>query len=366
MILSKQNVQEVEFDMEEQRALVIQEVKQSLTPVEVEKYLKSVDLTNPMSLLSYGEEAASEIAKNSDAVLRNTQLQNFDKVSAMVNSLDKIMSKFDMKELEEPKNPISKLFFNAKNSLTKVLEKYNTMGAEVDKVYVELKKYEAEIEKDNQNLEKDFSTNLEYYTLLQKYIYAGEEGLKLIDAERKRLEEEYAETQDSSIRFQIQTIELGKEAFSKRLMTLRTAENMAMQSIPMMKIEQYSNMNLVEKINSSFIITLPLFKQALSRKVALRNQKLYADALQALDDRTNELLKLNATATVEQAKQIAKMTSETSIKIETLENTWKTIVTGIEEVKSIRLNAEKKREEDKVRLERIKNEYNQKLLLKGN
>ena len=116
-------------------------------------------------------------------------------------------------------------------------------------------------------------------------------------------------------------------------------------------------MNLVRKINSAFIITLPVFKQALAQALMLKRQKIQADAMSALDEKTNEMLIKNARNTVEQSKATARMASGSSIKIETLETTWKTIVNGIDETKQIQENARKQRVEDQKRLETIKQEF---------
>ena len=132
---------------------------------------------------------------------------------------------------------------------------------------------------------------------------------------------------------------------------------MAMQSIPMLKTMQFSNMNLVRKINSAFIITLPVFKQALAQAIMLKRQKIQAEAISALDERTNEMLKKNARNTVEQAKMTTRMAVGSSIKADTLETTWRTIVDGIDETRRIQEEAHRQRVEDQAKLEKIKQEF---------
>ena len=131
-----------------------------------------------------------------------------------------------------------------------------------------------------------------------------------------------------------------------------------MQSIPMIKTMEFSNMNLVRKINSAFIVTLPVFKQALAQAIMLKRQRIQAEAMSALDEKTNEMLIKNARNTAEQSKMTARLASGSSIKIETLEATWRTIVSGIEETKQIQENSRKQRIEDQARLENIKSEFN--------
>ena len=122
---------------------------------------------------------------------------------------------------------------------------------------------------------------------------------------------------------------------------------------------EFSNYNLVRKIDSAFIITLPVFKQALSQAILLKRQKIQAEAMAALDEKTNEMLLRNAQNTVATSKLTTQLTSTSSIKAETLETTWRTIVQGIEETKAIQAEAQRKREEDKLRLNQIKKEFNE-------
>lgn len=106
----------------------------------------------------------------------------------------------------------------------------------------------------------------------------------------------------------------------QRTQDLRTAENVAMQSIPMIKTMEFSNYNLVRKINSAFIVTLPVFKQALAQAILLKRQKIQAESIAELDKKTNEMLLKNAQNTVDVSKMTAKMASGSSIQIETLED----------------------------------------------
>ena len=124
---------------------------------------------------------------------------------------------------------------------------------------------------------------------------------------------------------------------------------------------QFGNLNLIRKINSAFIITLPVFKQALTQAVLLKRQKIQADAMQALDERTNEMLLKNAQNTADQSKLTAQLASSSSIKVETLEKTWQTIVNGIEETRRIQEQASAKRQEDAKKLEAMKEDFRSKI-----
>ena len=325
---------------------------------EVDNLVSTIEINNLDTIVSFGAETAEEISKASDVVLNSMSMKQLDESSAMLNTLAKIMDQFDIEEIKDEPGLFGKLFGNLKKQLDKILAKYHTMGDEVDKIYVELKKYESEIKQSNRNLEQIFEANVNYYHDLVKYILAGEQGCREIEAYIAQRQSDMEATGDNSIQFEIQSLQQALMMLEQRTQDLRTAENVAMQSIPMIKTMEFSNMNLVRKINSAFIITLPVFKQALAQAIMLKRQKVQAEAMSALDEKTNEMLIKNAKNTAEQSKMIAKMATGSSVKIETLETTWRTIVNGIDETRQIQENAKKQREADKVRLESIKADFN--------
>lgn len=327
---------------------------------EVDDIVSTIEVYNLDTIVSFGSEVAEEISRASDVVLNNTSMSQLDDSSELLNTLTKIMNQFDIDELKENPGLFGKLFGNLRKQLDKIIDKYHTMGDEVDKIYVQLKKYEAEIRQSNRKLDEMFQANVNYYHELVKYILAGEQGCKEIENYIAKRQADMEATGDQSIQFEITSLNQSLMMLEQRTQDLRTAENVAMQSIPMIKTMEFSNMNLVRKINSAFIITLPVFKQALAQTIMLKRQRVQAEAMSALDQKTNELLMRNARNTVEQSKLTAQLASGSSIKTETLENTWKTIVNGIDETRQIQENARKQRIEDQARLETIKQEFNQK------
>lgn len=328
---------------------------------ELEKYTAKIEVFDPNSIVKFGSEAAEEVSKSADVVLNGMNMDQINNSGKMLEALDKIMGSFDIDEVKEDKGLFGKLFGNAKKKLEKLLNKYNTMGDEIDKIYTQLKVYEGEIEKSNRNLDQMFNSNLEYYHELVKYIAAGEQGCKELHEYIEQKEQELATSNNVDLQFEISNLRQAENMLEQRVMDLKTAESIALQSIPMIKTMEFSNANLTRKINSAFIITLPVFKQALAQAMMLKRQKIQADSMSALDKRTNELLIKNAQNTVEQSKQITRMTNTSSVQIETLEKTWNTIVSGIDETKRIQEEAKRKREEDSKRLDAIKQQYAEKM-----
>ena len=325
---------------------------------EVDALASTIEVYNLETIVSFGAEAAEEISKASDVVLNSMNMSQLDDSSAMLNTLAKIMDKFDIEEIKENPGLFGKLFGSLRKQLDKILAKYHTMGDEVDKIYVQLKQYESEIKQSNRKLNQMFDANVNYYHELVKYILAGEQGGREIEDYIAQRQADMESTGDNSIQFEIQSLQQALMMLEQRTQDLRTAENVAMQSIPMIKTMEFSNMNLVRKINSAFIVTLPVFKQALAQAIMLKRQRIQAEAMSALDEKTNEMLIKNARNTAEQSKMTARLASGSSIKIETLEATWRTIVSGIEETKQIQENSRKQRIEDQARLENIKSEFN--------
>ncbi|MDE5753921.1 MAG: toxic anion resistance protein [Oscillospiraceae bacterium] len=352
-VLDIQPVQEYNVVLDKQQVI------QSIDMQEIDQLTSQISVDDMDSIVSFGSEAAEEISKASDSVLNNMSLSQINESGEMLKALSKIMDQFNIDELKEPKG-LQKLFNKAQAQIEKVLKKYNTMGAEIDKIYVALRKYQEEIKQSNRKLSTLFESNVEFYHELEKYIYAGDQGCKEIQAAIDETQAEINATGNQELRFQLQSYQNALALLEQRVQDLRTAEIVAMESIPMLKTMEFSNYNLYRKMESAIIITLPVFKQALAQAILLKRQKIQAEAMSELDAKTNELLMRNAQNTVDQAKATARMASGSSIQIETLENAWRTITSGIDEVQQIESDAHKKREEDKIRLQAIKNDFNSK------
>ena len=173
----KNEIEVVEqYDIVADREQLNQELVNS---AEVDAIVSTIEVHNLESIVSFGAEVAEEISRASDVVLNSMNMSQLDDSSEMLNTLAKIMSKFDIEELKENPGFFGKLFGNLRKQLDKILAKYHTMGEEVDKIYVQLKQYESEIKQSNRKLNTMFEANVNYYHELVKYILAGEQGCKV-------------------------------------------------------------------------------------------------------------------------------------------------------------------------------------------
>ncbi|WP_083461199.1 toxic anion resistance protein [Cellulosilyticum ruminicola] len=325
---------------------------------EVEALTSEIHIDNMDTILAFGQNATQGISKISDSLLSTMKQVKAEEAGEMIGQLTKVMDRFDIKELEDIKEPkgLQKLFNRAKNSVDAMFQKYENMGTEVDKIYVILKKYDMDIQNSNKALKSMYDANITYYEQLEKYIVAGEMGLEEID---QKLIPEFQAKADAGDRLAlttVQSLQTTREMLAQRVYDLQIAENIALQTIPMIQGIQYSNFNLTRKINSAFIITLPIFKQCLTQAVLLKRQELQAKSLKALDDKTNELLMRNAQNMATQTANIARLAGTSSVSMDTLENTWHTILQGIEQTKEIEKDNRIQREANTAKLENMKYE----------
>ncbi|WP_055069839.1 toxic anion resistance protein [Clostridium massiliamazoniense] len=334
----------------------INEYKQRLRGMkEVQALTSEVDIQNTNSIINFGQQASDNISKISDELLNSMKSVKAEEASEMLNNLTKIMDKFDVKELEnaKPDSMFSKMFKSVGNTVAKLFQKYDTMGYEVQKVYVLLKKYESDIREANSHLKRLYDGNLEFYRQLEKYIVAGEMAIEEIDNYLNQIPYDNSLNQEEK-QMLIQKLEVSKDMMAQRVYDLQIAENVAIQAAPMIQTIQMSNFNLMRKINSSFIVTLPIFKQCLAQAVILKRQEIQAKSMKQLDDKTNELIMRNAANTARQSVEIAKLSSGSSVSIETLQKSFETIMKGIEDTKAIQETNRQQRKENSYKLETIK------------
>ena len=143
---------------------------------ELQVIARELNIQSAESIMTYGAATAQEISQFADRILDNMKTTNVEDSGALLIQLNKIMDKFEAKDFEEKKKDgfLDKFFSGAKQSIDALLRKYETMGGEMDKVYQQLKTYEREISQSNQVLDEMFNKNMQYYEILQKYIYAGQ------------------------------------------------------------------------------------------------------------------------------------------------------------------------------------------------
>lgn len=336
------------------------EYKQKLRQLpEVQQLTNQIEVQNPNSIILFGQKASEEISKISDELLNSMRTVKAEEASEMLMALTKIMDKFDLGEIENAKaeapSLVTKLFKNIGNTVAKLFQKYDTMGYEVDQVHGLLKKYELDIKEANANLKRLSDANIHFYRELERYIVAGEIAVEELQLYIQQVSTNPTIAEEER-QMMIQKLTMCQEMLQQRIYDLQIAENVAIQAAPMIQTIQMSNFNLMRKINSSFVVTLPIFKQCLIQAISLKRQEIQAKSIQQLDDKTNELIVRNAQRTATQSVAIAKMASGSSIQLENLRKSYETIMNGIQETKQIQEQNAAERQQNALELERMKQE----------
>jgi uncharacterized protein YaaN involved in tellurite resistance len=328
---------------------------------EVQALTNEINIQDPNTILKFGQKPSEDISKLSDQLLSSMKSVKSEECSRMLTQLTKIMDKFDIQEIKDPEEAkgLAKLFNRVKDNIEKLFEKYDNMGKEVDKVTVILKQYEHDIFKANDQLQAMYQANNEFYTQLEKYIVAGEMGVEEIEAYKVQVQNDTS-LPANQIQMQVTQLDMMRDMLAQRVFDLQIAENVAMQTCPMIQMMQQNNANLLRKINSSFIITLPIFKQCLIQAIQLKRASIQSKAMNDLDEHTRKLWERNAQNTATQSVAIARQAGTSAIDVATLEKSYQTILQGIADTEAINKELEIQRNQDSVKLENMKADMHKK------
>lgn len=325
---------------------------------EVLNLAKSIDERDQIKILEFGKEPAVQISRFSDQILGNMRTTKVEDSGALLKQLGRIMDKFDAKDFKKtPGGFFGKLFKKGEKMVEKLFGKYQTMGSEIDKVYVEISKYQHEMTDSTRMLEQMYEQNYQYYLTLEKYVVAGE--MKVEDLKNNQLPqlEARAAAGDQLASMQLDTLRNAIELLEQRIYDLEMAKMVSLQTAPQIRLLQRGNTKLIGKINSAFVTTIPIFKNGLIQAMAAKRQKLVADSMSELDRRTNEMLLKNAQNISQQSTDIARLSGGPSIKIETIEESWNIIIKGMQETKAIEEENKRLRVEGTRRLEQLQDNF---------
>ncbi|MFJ7732481.1 toxic anion resistance protein [Lysinibacillus sp. NPDC097231] len=325
---------------------------------EIHALAQKIDVKDQIAMLELGKETANGISAFSDKMLATMKSSKLEESSVLLNNLNKIMDKFDPQDFAEDKKGgfLTKLFSKGKEQLEKFLSKYDSMNKEVDVIFREVQKYEVEMKRNTIDLENLYDQNLNYFQTLSKFIAAIEVKTDDVRSSLPELEQK-SQTGDQLAAMEYETMLRAVDLLEQRRYDLEMAQQVSFQSAPQIRLMQQGNNHLIAKINSAFVTTIPIFKQGLIHAVTLKRQKLISDSMSELDRRTNEMLVKNAENISKNSVNIARAAGSPSIKIETIETTWQTIMTGIQETKQIQAETARNREEGRKRIERLQLEY---------
>jgi uncharacterized protein YaaN involved in tellurite resistance len=325
---------------------------------EVQNLVRTIDERDQIQVLEFGKEPAVQISRFSDQILSNMRTTKVEDSGELLKQLGRIMDKFDAKDFQKTSGGFfGKLFKKGEKMVEKLFGKYQTMGSEIDKIYIEISKYQHEMVDSTNMLEQMYEQNYQYYLTLEKYIVAGEMKVEELKNNQLPQLESRVASGDQLASMQLDTLKNVIELLEQRIYDLEMAKMVSLQTAPQIRLLQRGNTKLIGKINSAFVTTIPIFKNGLIQAVAAKRQKLVADSMSELDRRTNEMLLKNAQNISQQSTDIARLAGAPSIKIETIEESWNIIIKGMQETKAIEEENKRLRVEGTKRLEQLQENF---------
>lgn len=326
----------------------------------VVQLVQTLNVQNKNDVLSFGHAPSVEVSKFADKILHSTKKSDLEDSTELLNKLAKLMKQFDPKDFEEPKGGFfSRIVNNTKKQVEKLMAKYQTVGKEIDDIYVQVESYKNEMVKINDDLEGLHQNLFMYFEELEKYIVAGNIILEELRTQDLPHYERLAEGGTQEDMLMLQEVKDTIELLSTRVYDLELAKMAAFQTAPQIRLMQRTNNKIIGKIHSAFIVTIPVFKTNLIQAITLKRSKLANDSLDALSAETNRMLRENAINTMNQSVHIASTASDSMIDSSVLEENMKTILDGMAEVKAIELEKEKQREEGLKRVHSAQENFKQ-------
>lgn len=324
----------------------------------MEEFCRQIDLHNSTAILQYGVGTQKKMADFSGDALENVRTKDLGEVGEMLSNVVAQLRDFD----EEEKGFLG-IFKKPVNKLESLKTKYNKAEVNVNKICEALEGHQVQLLKDISILDKMYDLNLTYFKELTMYILAGKK--KLQETRETELQQAIEKAQRSGLAEDAQAardLEALCDRFEKKLHDLELTRMVSVQTAPQIRLVQSSDTMMVEKIQSTIVNTIPLWKSQMVLALGVSHAEQAARAQREVSDMTNELLKKNAEmlkmATVESAKE----SERGIIDMETLKNTNASLISTLDEVMRIQTEGREKRRAAEVQMQAMENELKEKLL----
>ena len=327
----------------------------------VDVFTEQIDLTNSNMILQYGAGTQKKLSDFSESALENVRTKDLGEVGDLLGDVVNELKEFD--EDEEKEKGFFSFLKKPVDKITALKTKYTKAETNVNQICKALENQQVQLLKDVAVLDKMYEVNLTYFKELTMYVLAGKKKLQqvrsteltqlLTKAEQSGLPEDAQAARD---------LDGMCMRFEKKIHDLELTRTIAMQTAPQIRLVQGNDTQMVEKIQSTLVNTIPLWKSQMVLALGVENSAIAAKAQREVTDMTNELLKKNADklklATVETAKE----TERGIVDIETLKHTNETLISTLDEVMQIQAEGRQKRQEAENEMARLEGELKQKLL----
>lgn len=352
----------------EEQTIAVKEKEQgldeTLTPEErqmVEDFARQIDIKNSTMVMQYGAGTQQKMASFSEKALEAVSSKELGDVGEMLKGMTEQLKGFDA--TEEKGGFFSKLFKKGANQIDRLRGKYDEVAANVDEITRQLEKHQIQLYKDVSSLDQLYESNKVYFKEISMYILAGKKSLEdfragelnraVVKAEQSGLPEDAHYASDLSAK---------AESFEKKLYDLELTRNISLQTAPQIRLIQNNNTVMAEKIQSTIVNTIPLWKNQMVLALGIAHSANAAAAQKAVTDMTNDMLKKNAELLKQSTVAIAKENERGIVDIETLKETNATLISTIDEVLTIQADGREKRIAAEKELAQIESELKGKLL----
>ena len=326
---------------------------------QVEAFVQQIDLTNSTVILQYGAGTQKKMADFSGTALENVKTKDLGEVGALLSSVVTELKEFD----EEETKGFLGLFKKGSNKLESMKAKYAKAENNVNEIVEVLEGHQVQLLKDVAVLDKMYELNLTYYKELTMYILAGKK--KLQEVRSTQLKDLIAKAEATGLAEDAQAakdLDDMCNRFEKKIYDLELTRQIAMQTAPQIRMVQSNDTIMVEKIQSTVVNTIPLWKSQMVLALGVEHSMQAAEAQRQVTDITNELLKKNAEKLKIASVETAKEAERGLVDIETLTATNQVLISTFDEVMKIQQEGRMKRQEAEAEMLRIEGALKQKLL----
>ncbi|MHA6251518.1 toxic anion resistance protein [Oceanobacillus sp. CAU 1775] len=325
---------------------------------------KQIDHNSPHSVSQYGIEAQEKLMNFSHSMLDQVKNNDIGEIGGILSDLMKKLEQVDPDELN-PNNRgfLSRIFNRVSNSVNEIMSKHQKTGAQIDRISVKLDRSKDELMKDNQLLEQLFEKNRDYFDTLNVFIAAGEVKIdELRNKDIPALREKAEASQNQMMAQEVNDLVQFTDRLEKRTHDLKLSRQVTLQSAPQIRLIQNTNQALVEKIQSSVLTAIPLWKNQMAIALTLLRQRNAVEAQKLVSQTTNDLLLKNAEMLKENTIETARENERGLVDIETLKRTQEQLMSTLEETMTIQAEGREKRQQAEKEMHILEQEMKQKML----
>lgn len=350
---------QIEAAKKEMEQLALTEEEQHM----VAEFTKQIDVTNANQVLMYGAGAQQNIANFSESALNNVRNKDLGEIGEALSGLVVELRTLDFDGDGEEKGLFAKLFRKGRNQLEELKAQYAQVESNVDKIVEVLEQHQIALMKDVAMLDEMYALNLQYYKELSLYILAGRNRLEEVRNQDVVALKEKAAASGSAEDVQAYNDLVNMcDRFEKKLHDLELSRTVSLQMGPQTRLLQNNDVLMVEKIQSSLVNTIPLWKSQMVLALGIEHARKATEAQAAVSDMTNELLKRNADKLKQGSIEVAKEAERSIIDIETLQYTNEQLIATLDEVMQIQRDGAEKRKAAEAELRKIEGDLKAKLM----